>query len=98
MSFDPCNCALKTQESIETPISKVGAHLGVWGFIPSHSLALLRAWNVTLRLTFGPHLYKPLLWLQTQGQGCDIKHYEDITFLLVGEEIAQMYHVKLQVK
>jgi len=36
MSFDPCNYPLKTWESIGTPTPKVGAHLGVWGFIPSH--------------------------------------------------------------
>jgi hypothetical protein len=29
MGFDPCNCFLKIQESIETPTPKVGAHLGV---------------------------------------------------------------------
>ncbi len=40
MSFDPCNCPLKIQESIGTPTPKVGTHLGVWGFISSHSLAL----------------------------------------------------------
>jgi hypothetical protein len=47
MGFDPCNCFLKIRESIKTPIPKVGAHLGVWGFIPSHYLALPGAWNVT---------------------------------------------------
>jgi hypothetical protein len=54
MIFDPCNCFMKIQESIETPISKVGAHLGVWRFIPSHSSTLLGAWNATLRLHFWP--------------------------------------------
>ncbi len=29
-------------------------HLAVWGFIPSHSFALLGAWNVTLRLAPWP--------------------------------------------
>jgi hypothetical protein len=43
MSFDPCNGLSKIQESIGTPIPKVGINLGVWGFIPSHSLALSRA-------------------------------------------------------
>jgi hypothetical protein len=33
MRFDPCNFPLK----IWTPIPKVGVHLGVWEFIPSHS-------------------------------------------------------------
>jgi hypothetical protein len=27
---------LKIRESIETPTPKVGAHLGMWGLIPSH--------------------------------------------------------------
>jgi hypothetical protein len=51
MSFDPCNCYLKIWNSIGTPTPKVGAHLGVWGFIPSHSPTLPGAWNVTS----GPH-------------------------------------------
>ncbi len=38
MSFDLYNYSLKIQESIETPTPKVGAHLGVYGIIPSHSL------------------------------------------------------------
>jgi hypothetical protein len=41
MSFDPCNCLLKIQESIKTPTPKVEAHVGMCGFIPSHSLTLL---------------------------------------------------------
>ncbi len=47
MIFDPCNHPLKFRKSIWTPIPKVGVHLGVWGFIPSHSLAFPRAWNVS---------------------------------------------------
>jgi len=43
MGFDPCNRSLKIWESIETPTPKVGAHLGVRGFILSHFLALPRA-------------------------------------------------------
>jgi hypothetical protein len=43
MGFDPCNYSLKIRESIETPIPKVGAYLGVWGFIPSHTATLLGA-------------------------------------------------------
>jgi hypothetical protein len=46
MAFDPCNRSLKIWESIETLTPKVGAHLGVWGFIPSHSPTLMGAWNV----------------------------------------------------
>ncbi len=41
MGFDSCNRSLKIWESIRTPTPKMGAHLGVWGFIPSHSLTLL---------------------------------------------------------
>jgi hypothetical protein len=54
MSFDPCNHPLKIWESIRTSTPKVGAHLGVWGFIPSHSPTLLGAWNVTLGLHSWP--------------------------------------------
>jgi hypothetical protein len=41
MSFDCCNGPLKIWEAIKTPTPKMGVHLGVWGFIPSHSFALL---------------------------------------------------------
>jgi hypothetical protein len=61
MSFDPSNHSMKIQESIGTSTPKMGAHLGVWGFIPSHSLTLPRAWNVTPELILGPHICKPLL-------------------------------------
>jgi hypothetical protein len=43
MIFYPFNCPLKIQESIETPTSKVKVHLGVWGFISSHSPTFPRA-------------------------------------------------------
>jgi len=67
MIFDPWNCPLKIWKSIGTLTPKMGAHLGVWGFFPAHSLALPKAWNVTFRLPFGLHLCKPLPWLQAQG-------------------------------
>jgi hypothetical protein len=54
MNFDPYNYLLKIWESIETPTLKMGAHLGVCGFIPSHSPTLPRAWNVTLEFHFWP--------------------------------------------
>jgi hypothetical protein len=47
MNFDPYNCSLKIRESTRIPTPKVEVPLGVWGFIPSHSFALLGAWNVT---------------------------------------------------
>jgi hypothetical protein len=52
MSFAPCNFFLKIWRSIGTPTPKVGAHLGMCGFILSHPLTLLGAWNVTPRLHF----------------------------------------------
>jgi len=52
MGFDPYNRFLKIWKSVKTTIPKVGAHLGLWRFIPSHSPTLLGAWNVTPRLHF----------------------------------------------
>jgi len=54
MNFDPCNCPLKIWEFIRTLTFKVGAHLEVWGFIPSHFLTLSGAWNVIPRLHSWP--------------------------------------------
>jgi hypothetical protein len=34
MSFDPCDCPLKIQESIGSPIPKMRVHFRVWRFIP----------------------------------------------------------------
>ncbi len=59
MNFDPWNCSLKIRESIKILIPKVGAHLGVCGFIPSHYLTLPKAWNVT------PELHSQLVPLQS---------------------------------
>jgi len=50
MSFDPYNCSLKIQKSIKTLTPKVGAHLGVWGFILSHSPTFpLHSWPTPLQ-------------------------------------------------
>jgi len=54
MIFYPYNCFKKIWESILTLTPNVGVHLGVWGFIPSHSPTLLGAWNVTPGLHFWP--------------------------------------------
>jgi hypothetical protein len=54
LGFDPCNHSLKIRESTGTPTPKMGVHLGVWGFIPSHFFTLSKAWNVTLGLPFWP--------------------------------------------
>jgi hypothetical protein len=69
MGFDPSNHTLKIRKSIGTLIPKMGVHLGMWGFNPSHSFALLGAWDVTLGLPYWPATLQPLLWSQTQG--CD---------------------------
>ncbi len=37
MNFELCNCPLKILESIGILVPKMGAHLGVWEFIPSLS-------------------------------------------------------------
>jgi hypothetical protein len=50
IKFDLCNCPLKIWESIAASTPKMGDHLGVWGFIPSHSFILLGTWDVTPRL------------------------------------------------
>jgi hypothetical protein len=36
MSFDPLNFFMKIWDSIGTLIPKIGIHLGMCGFIPSH--------------------------------------------------------------
>ncbi len=54
MGFDPCNRTLKIRKSIVTPTPNMGVQLRVWGFIPSHSLALLGACNVPPGVPFWP--------------------------------------------
>jgi hypothetical protein len=45
MGFDPYNHFLKIWESTETPTPKMGAHLGMWVFILSHSPTLSTSWE-----------------------------------------------------
>jgi hypothetical protein len=54
MGFDPCNLPLNIQQSIRTPTPKMGVHLGMWGFIPSHSFTLSRTLDVTPGLPSWP--------------------------------------------
>jgi len=54
MGCDPCNRPLKIRESIGTSTPKMEVHLRVWGFIPSHSFALLGAQDATPRLPSWP--------------------------------------------
>jgi hypothetical protein len=52
MSFDPYDRPLKIRESIGTLTPKMGIHLGVWGFIPSHSPTFSKTINVTPGLDY----------------------------------------------
>ncbi len=54
MNFDPYNRHLKIRKSIKVPIPKMGVHLGMWRFIPSHFFTFPRTWNVTPELHFLP--------------------------------------------
>jgi hypothetical protein len=69
MSFNPWNMSLKIPKSIGTLTHKVGVHLGVWGFIPSHFPTLLRAWNVTPELHFWPALLQALALVMSPRWG-----------------------------
>jgi hypothetical protein len=59
LSFDPSNRSMKFRESTGTPSPKVGVALGVWGFTPSHFLALPGVCDVTPGLPLGPHPCNP---------------------------------------
>ncbi len=54
LGFDPCNRSLKIRESTGTSTPNVGVPLGVWGSIPSHSLALPGACGLTPKLPSWP--------------------------------------------
>jgi hypothetical protein len=45
LGFVPYNRSLNIQESTKTPTPNMGVHLGMWRFFPSHSFALLGAWE-----------------------------------------------------
>jgi hypothetical protein len=72
MGFDPWNYALKIWKSIGIPTPNVGVPLGVWGSLPSHSLALPGACGMTHGFPFDPQPCNPLPWSRAQGWGCDI--------------------------
>ncbi len=65
--FWPSNRSLWELESIKTPTPKMGVHLGMCGFIPSHSLALLRMWMWFPGYIFSSHFSMPLPWSRAQG-------------------------------
>jgi hypothetical protein len=54
LNFDPCNRLFKIWKSTGTPIPKMKAPLGVWGFIPSHCFTFPGACGVTLGLPSWP--------------------------------------------
>jgi hypothetical protein len=67
-SFDPWNCALKIRESFRDSNSQHGGvHLGVWGFIPSHSLHCREHVKCFPTLLLGPQPCNPLPWSRAQG-------------------------------
>jgi hypothetical protein len=59
LGFDPYNHSLNVWEFTRTLTPNMRVHLGVWGFFPSHSFALLGHKNATLRLSLGPYPCKP---------------------------------------
>jgi hypothetical protein len=59
LGFDPCNHSLNIRESTRTPTPNMGVHLGMWGFILSHSFAFPGHENTILRLGLGSHPCKP---------------------------------------
>jgi hypothetical protein len=62
MSFDPWNPYLKIWNSIRILTPQLEVHLGMCGFIPSHSFTLPR---VPMWFTFSLHLFMHLPWSQT---------------------------------
>jgi hypothetical protein len=74
MNFDPYNRLLKIRESIETPTPKVGAHLGVCGFIPSHSQGheMWLPGSFLARTFASPYFSRKL-----KGYGRDITNYKN---------------------
>jgi hypothetical protein len=67
MIFNPYNYPLNIRKSIGIPTPKVKVHLGVWGFIPSHSLTLLGVWNVTPKLHSWPAPLQALTLVMSPG-------------------------------
>jgi len=67
MGFDSYNCPLKIQKSIGTLTPKMGVHLGVWRFIPSHFLHSWEHEMWPMDFLLGPQPCKPLPWLRAQG-------------------------------
>jgi hypothetical protein len=56
MNFDPSNCSMNIHKSLKSPTPKMGAHLEMCGFIPSHSHTFWNV-NVTPKLHSWPSLF-----------------------------------------
>jgi hypothetical protein len=67
MGFDPYDRTLKIWESTGTPTPKMGVPLGMWGSIPSHSLAPLGACGMTLNSLLARNLATTLPRSRAQG-------------------------------
>jgi hypothetical protein len=76
MGFNPYNCPLKIWKSIETPIPKMGVHLGVWRFIPSHSFTFLGTWDMTPGLPSWPATLQALTLVASPRLG--LQHLDDV--------------------
>jgi hypothetical protein len=87
MGFAPWNCIFKIWKFTEIPIPKVGVPLGVWRFIPSHSLALLGACGMTLDSPFAHNLATPCLGRKPKARVVTcyylILSFKDNTLILV---------------
>ncbi len=95
MCFDPCNGPLKIWEFITTSTLKMGVHLGVWGFIFSHSCILgsmkcdswARSWPAplqTLALIASPRVrlwYTHWTSLCVRPFSCIVVFYGGFSFL-----------------
>jgi hypothetical protein len=94
MKFDPWNTFLKIHKSIGIPIPKMGIHLGVCEFIPSHSPTLPGVcefipshsptlpgvWNVTLGFLFQPAPLQALTLVVSPRLGLKQLPYQQLPF------------------
>jgi hypothetical protein len=67
--FWPLQSPSKNLESIGIPTPKMGAHLGIWGFILSHSPIFSRTWNVTPGLHSWPTALQALVLITSPKLG-----------------------------
>jgi hypothetical protein len=101
LNFDSHNCSLNIRESTGTPTPKgtptlgIGVPLGVWGFIPSHSLSLPGACNMTPGLPSWPTTLQPLALVMNPRLGlqqCVFLVYLFIKYFLCFYVYLWFYH------